>query len=301
LVVTTGKVHDLKGAAPLRWARHWTYIFDRAYLGFDFLSALLDAGAHFVVGFKAGVGYRILDRCAVAPAPATAGFRLTRDWTIRLPGWEGVVLRLVSYQLPDGKLIRVLTDRFDLSALSIAQLYKERWTIGVSSQGHINQSVEVRPRLKDSGLVAWEALWGESKTVEPSDNLLEREYKQRTRLQRAVNAEVASLHAPPVAETVDNARRQQGVGEMSPRRQPSPAGYQRRHGTKENVSTGEVRGARRGKLVEEASPITVSGKGRRRHPGGGSGRSTVDGGAANRARREGPGPVSTPLVKVRQG
>lgn len=129
LVVTTGKVHDLKGAAPLRWARHWTYIFDRAYLGFDFLSTLLEAGAHFVVRFKAGVGYRILDRFAVAQAPATAGFHLTSDWTISLPGWEGVLLRLVSYQLPDGKLIRVLTDRFDLSALSIAQLYKERWTI----------------------------------------------------------------------------------------------------------------------------------------------------------------------------
>jgi Transposase DDE domain len=129
LVVTTGKVHDLKGAATLQWARHWTYIFDRGYLGFDFLSALLDAGAHFVVRFKDGVGYCILERFAVPQAPATAGFRLTSDWTIRLPGWEGVLLRLVSYQLPDGKLIRVLTDRFDLSALSVAQLYKERWSI----------------------------------------------------------------------------------------------------------------------------------------------------------------------------
>jgi hypothetical protein len=129
LVVTTGKVHDLKGAAPLRWARHWTYIFDRGYLGFAFLSALLDAGAHFVVRFKEGVGYCILERFAVPQAPATAGFRLTSDWTISLPGWEGVVLRLVSYRLPDGKLIRVLTDRFELSAVSVAQLYKERWTI----------------------------------------------------------------------------------------------------------------------------------------------------------------------------
>src|SRR5436305_4319016 len=129
LVVTTGKVHDLKGAATLQWARHWTYIFDRGYLGFAFLSTLLEAGAHFVVRFKDGVGYRILERFAVPPAPATAGFRLTSDWTIRLPGWEGVLLRLVSYRLPDGKLIRVLTNRFDLSALSIAQLYKERWTI----------------------------------------------------------------------------------------------------------------------------------------------------------------------------
>jgi hypothetical protein len=129
LVVTTGKVHNLKGAATLQWAKHWTYIFDRAYLGFDFLSTLLDAGAHFVVRFKEGVGYRILERFAVPHAPATAGFRLTSDWTSRLPGWESVVLRLVSYQLPDGKLIRVLTDRFELSALSVAQLYKERWTI----------------------------------------------------------------------------------------------------------------------------------------------------------------------------
>jgi hypothetical protein len=129
LVVTTGKVHDLRGAATLQWARHWTYIFDRGYLGFAFLSTLLDAGAHFVVRFKDGVGYRILERFAVPHAPATAGFRLTSDWTLRLPGWEGVLLRLVSYQLPDGKLVRVLTDRFDLSALSVAQLYKERWTI----------------------------------------------------------------------------------------------------------------------------------------------------------------------------
>jgi Transposase DDE domain len=129
LVVTTGKVHDLKGAATLQWARHWTSIFDRGYLGFAVLRTLLDAGAHFVVRFKEGVGYRILERFAVPQAPATAGFRLTSDWTLRLPGWEGVLLRLVSYQLPDGKLIRVLTDRFDLSARSRAQLYKERWTI----------------------------------------------------------------------------------------------------------------------------------------------------------------------------
>jgi hypothetical protein len=46
--------------------------------------------------------------------------------------------------------------------------------IGVSSQGHINQSVKVRPRLEDSSLVAWEAPWRESKTAKPSDNILEK-------------------------------------------------------------------------------------------------------------------------------
>ncbi|MGA8345473.1 MAG: hypothetical protein WB781_26320, partial [Candidatus Sulfotelmatobacter sp.] len=105
----------------------------------------------------------------------------------------------------------------------------------------------------------------------------------------------------PVAETVDNARRQQEPGSKGPMRRFSPAGYQRRHGVTEDVETGETFDARRGKLVEEMPAITVSGKGRCRHQGGGSGRSTCDGRAAKRARREGPGPVGTAFVKVRQG
>jgi hypothetical protein len=181
----------------------------------------------------------------------------------------------------------------------------------VSSQGHIVQSVRDRPRSKDSDLVAGEAPWRESKTAEPSDKHTRKECARRTRLQRTVNADVASLHAFPVAETVDNARKQQELAEMSPIRQLSPAGYQRRHGSgavtlqrdgvKDDVETGETLGARRRNLVEEMLAITVSGKCGHRHQGGGSGRSTVDGRAAKRARREGPGPVSTPSVKVRQG
>jgi hypothetical protein len=179
--------------------------------------------------------------------------------------------------------------------------YAMRWKIGVSSQGHIVQSVGDRPGLKDSGLVAGEAPWRESKTAEPSDNILGKECAQRTRLQRAVNVDVASLHESPVAETVDNARKQQGLAETSPIRQLSPAGYQRRHGVKEDVETGEALGARRRNLVEEMPAITVSGKCWHRHKGGGSGRSTDDGCAAKRARREGPGPVSIPSGKERQG
>ena len=37
-----------------------------------------------------------------------------------------------------------------------------------------------------------------------------KECARSIRLQRAVNADVASSHDQPVAETVDNARRQQG-------------------------------------------------------------------------------------------
>jgi hypothetical protein len=116
-----------------------------------------------------------------------------------------------------------------------------------------------------------------------------------------VNADVASLHEFPVAETVDNVRKQQELTETSPKRQFSPAGYQRRHDVKDDVETGEALGVRRRKLAEEMPAITSNGKCRHRHQGDGSGRNTVDGRALKRVRREGPGPVSTPPVKVKQG
>jgi Transposase DDE domain len=128
-VFTTGKVNDARAARAIAWAEHWTYVFDRAYLGFAFLAEVLDRGAHFVVRFKKGVHYRILERFDPGQAPDGAGIRLLSDWTVSLPGWPEVVLRMVSYELPHRKLIRVLTDRFDLTALSVAQLYKERWKI----------------------------------------------------------------------------------------------------------------------------------------------------------------------------
>ena len=44
----------------------------------------------------------------------------------------------------------------------------------------------------------------------------------------------------PVAETVYNARRQQEMTVMGHIRHFSPAGYQRRHGAKDTVETGEA-------------------------------------------------------------
>lgn len=126
-----GKAHDLVAAQQLKWSAHWTYLFDRGYFSFPFLTTIINAGAHFVIRLKVGVTYQILQRHALPSVNLPAGIKaLTSDWTVRLPGWEAdLLLRLVSYQLTDGKLIRVLTSRHDLSALSIAQLYKERWTI----------------------------------------------------------------------------------------------------------------------------------------------------------------------------
>jgi hypothetical protein len=275
-------------------------VVDRGYCDYNWFAALTAQQVHFVTRLKDNAAYVTVE------ARPTAGEGVVADEIVAFLKHANAdnenFFRLVRFH--DAEADRefiFLTNHRDLPAATVAAIYKQRWQVGVSRQGHIVQSVKDRPRPKGSGLVAWEAPWRESKTAEPSDNILRKECAQRTRLQRAVNADVASLHGVPVAETVYNARKQQGLAETSPMRQFSPAGYQRRHGVKDDVETGETLGARRRNLVEEMPAITVSGKCRHRHQGGGSGRSTGDGRAAKRARREGPGPVSIPSVKERRG
>jgi hypothetical protein len=300
--ITDGKTHEVNILDEFLPEPGAFYVMDRAYVDFERLFVFTLCSSFFVVRTKKNV---VLQRRYSHAVDKSTGVR--SDQTVILTAIESAQaypdpLRRVSYfDAATNKRLKFLTNNFALPALTIAEIYRSRWQVGVSSQGHIVQSVRDRPRLTDSGLVAWEAPWRESKTAEPSDNMLGKECAQRTRLQRAVNADVASLHESPVAETVYNARKQQGRAETSPIRQSSPAGYQRRHGVKDDVETGEALGARRRKLVEEMPVITVSGKCGHRHQGGGSGRTTVDGRAAKRVRREGPGPVSIPLVKARQG
>jgi SRSO17 transposase len=62
----------------------------------------------------------------------------------------------------------------DITFGRLVDLTKLRWRIGVSREGRAVMSVKIRPRPKDSGLEAREASWRESKTAEPSDNILER-------------------------------------------------------------------------------------------------------------------------------
>jgi hypothetical protein len=89
----------------------------------------VECRAHFVVRLKRRLHWTVLARRPVPAGRQRGDIRLLSDWTVRLAGWPEVELRLVSYRLPDGRLVRVLTDRFDLTALSVAQLYKERWNI----------------------------------------------------------------------------------------------------------------------------------------------------------------------------
>ena len=162
---------------------------DRGYFDRDYLLELTEVGASFVIRAQKGLNPKVLEAFDAQGRriPKFVGKPLK---TLRIAKRGAVDLRVrwkVQDQSLECRLIvtwNASTKEFQYlatnlpperySVYEVAKAYRLRWQVGVSSQGHIVQSVEVRPRPKDSGLVAWEAPWRESKTAEPSDTCSER-------------------------------------------------------------------------------------------------------------------------------
>jgi hypothetical protein len=91
----------------------------------------------------------------------------------------GHELYVAGMRLVGGDYLIVVTPDYPGTAMS---KYSYRWQIGVSRLRTLHLVGESPTEVKDSSLVAWEASWRESKTMEPSDTIFGKEYAQCTRL-----------------------------------------------------------------------------------------------------------------------
>ncbi len=171
--ISDGKWHDVNVLDLLIPEAGAFYVMDRGYLDFARLYGLHQSGGFFVTRAKRNMNFR---RVRSTPIDRSTGLICDQSVTLNnfyaSQGYPGQ-LRRVRYKDPETeKSLVFLTNHFGIPALSVCALYKNRWQVGVSRQGHVFKSVKVRPRLKDSDLVAWEAPLRETKMVEPSDNML---------------------------------------------------------------------------------------------------------------------------------
>jgi len=300
--LTTGKVHDVNVLDILPLEKDSVIAIDRGYVDFTRFYTLNLFPAFFVIRAKGNFRCRRLHSQKV---DKTLGLRSDQRIVLTTKKSRAAypeALRRVSYvDLDTNKRFVYLTNIFTVSAKTVADIYKQLWQVGASSQGRIIQSVKVRPRLKDS---MPRSLEGAVARKQDGEALRQHSLKGGCATHQVVTYSErrrSLVTSIPVAETVYNARRQQEMTAMSQIRHFSPAGYQRRHGAKDHAETGEALDARRRNLDEEFRPITLNGKWQEWRQGGGSGRTTVDPRAAKRAGREGPGPVDIPFGKVRQG
>jgi hypothetical protein len=273
VALSPAREHEIKKARSLSLPKGSIIVEDLGYTDYARYAQLTAQKIFFVTRQKRNARYEVLDQREVNKKQG-----LLSDQTIRLTGTKAqdcpAHLRRVAYRdATTGKRYVFLTNNFRLTAKTIADIYKERWQIGVSSKGRIIQSVQVRPRLKDSRPRSWEGAVARKQDGKALRQPFSKGGGATLQVVTCSERRGSLVTRIPVAETVDNVRRQQEMTVMSRRRFLSPAGYQRRHGTKDYAATGEALGARRRNLDEGFLPITVNGKWQEWHQGGGSGRS----------------------------
>lgn len=129
-VITDGKTHDIRAAREnISFAPGATVVFDKGYIDYAWLNELNQGGVWFVTRMKSNCQFAV-EECR--EHDRTRGVRA--DQVIRLKSVKGALyqgkLRRVSFRDPDtGNWLVFLTNRFDLSARTICELYKARWKV----------------------------------------------------------------------------------------------------------------------------------------------------------------------------
>ena len=159
MVVTTGKVHETKVAPSIPLERGDVAIFDKGYTDFKWYKSLDDKGVFFVTRLKKNAYYKIVERKDVASLK-----NIYSDQTIELKGFYSKqkfperLRRIRSKDTITGKIITILTNNFNWSAKTIAQIYKERWQIELFFKS-IKQQLKVKSFVGTSKNALLSQLW----------------------------------------------------------------------------------------------------------------------------------------------
>ena len=106
-----------------------TYIADRGYASFEIVAKLLQAQAYFVFRVKDNLLYEVQEVLSLADEELPNCFDQVRDEAVIFKNDQHRSrVRLVQFKVA-GSYFRLITNRFDLSALQIIILYAYRWQI----------------------------------------------------------------------------------------------------------------------------------------------------------------------------
>lgn len=127
--ITTASIHDSKAMNKIPYESGSYYIFDRAYNNFKTLYRICQIEAFFVIRAKKNLQYKAVKWKRRLPK------NVLSDMMIELTGFYPKQfypekLRLVRYWDEEQKREFIfLTNAIDISALQVAELYKNRWQV----------------------------------------------------------------------------------------------------------------------------------------------------------------------------
>ena len=159
VTITEGKTSDIEMGRTLQFPKGSIVAIDKGYNDYGWYKQLTDKGIYFVTRLKKNAKYRTLERRAVLKDKG-----LTCDQTIELTGARTakrcpVPLRRIGYtDTETGKHYVFLTNNFQLSAKTIADIYKARWQIELFFKW-IKQNLKIKAFIGTSKNAVMTQIW----------------------------------------------------------------------------------------------------------------------------------------------
>jgi len=133
ILITDGKYHDSNVLDVMDFWADAIYLMDKAYVDFEALFRIKNAGAYFVTRAKSPLKYEVVEQNY--NIDQTTGLRTDKVVLLTVPKSKRLYpekLRLVEfYDEQNDALLIFLTNHFEVSTLEVANLYKNRWQIEV--------------------------------------------------------------------------------------------------------------------------------------------------------------------------
>jgi len=147
--ISEAKKHESKTARSINLPKGSIVVMDKAYIAFSWLFSLTNQGVFFVTRMKTNTRFKVVQHNG-----ANRRLGITSDQIIWLTGakWSDypAALRRVGYRDKEtGKHYVFLTNNFDLSPRTIADIYKERWQIETFFR-FIKQNLKIKSFIGNS-------------------------------------------------------------------------------------------------------------------------------------------------------
>ncbi len=130
IYITDGKVHDVNALDVVPFEKNAFYIMDRGYIDFGRLFSINQLGSFFVVRAKDNLKFKCVRSSKI---DKSQGLRCNQ--TIKLLTKKSAkeypqhLRRVKFYDQETGQTLVFLTNNFEIDAIIVAALYKQRWQV----------------------------------------------------------------------------------------------------------------------------------------------------------------------------
>ena len=159
VVVTPGKVHEQKIVPSIPLEKGDMVVFDRGFTNYGWYASLCEKGIYFVTRLKKRADYRVIERRDTSQYKNISSDQIIEFKGVSTSKKMPYRLRRIRSKDPEtGKYIILLTNQFQWSANTIAQVYQDRWQIELFFK-NLKQLLKVKSFVGTSQNALLSQLW----------------------------------------------------------------------------------------------------------------------------------------------